>query len=254
MIEWRNAQPYSTTFKDVYFSTDDGIAETNYVFFEGNQLEKRWQSLHQSDFTIMETGFGTGLNFLCVCEKWLSFLAHHSTNHQTPPLSNPLGKFQLHFVSVEKFPLSLNELKTAHDYFPQLQTFAKELQMQYTEAIENQQPVTLFYGAITLTIHHGDAMQVLRKSHDVVDAWFLDGFSPAKNPDMWDTPLFAEMARLSKLYSTFATFTSAGDVNRGLVSAGFKVRKRAGYGKKREMLMGEYIATLPNLKMNQDAT
>jgi tRNA 5-methylaminomethyl-2-thiouridine biosynthesis bifunctional protein len=254
MIEWRNAQPYSTTFQDVYFSTDDGIAETDYVFLQGNHLEKRWQSLHQFDFTIMETGFGTGLNFLCVCEKWLSFLANYSTSHHAPLLSTSLSKFQLHFISVEKFPLSLNDLKTAHDYFPQLQVFAKVLQMHYTEAIESQQPVTLFNGAITLTIFHGDAMQVLRNSHYIVDAWFLDGFSPAKNPDMWDTSLFAEMARLSKLSTTFATFTSASDVNRGLVSAGFKVHKRAGFGKKREMLIGEYIAPLPNQKMNQDAT
>jgi tRNA U34 5-methylaminomethyl-2-thiouridine-forming methyltransferase MnmC len=240
MIEWRNGQPFSSTYQDIYFSTDDGVAETNYVFIEGNQLEARWQSLNTETFTIIETGFGTGLNFLCVCQKWLSFLQYNAQNHLVNKAFNKSYP-QLHFISVEKHPLSLVDTTIALAGFASLAPFTQVLLSRYDALLASQTSITLFDDIITLTILQGDATDCLRQEHYQADTWFLDGFAPSKNPDMWQPELFIEIARLSKPNATFATFTSAGVVKRGLQNAGFNVKKRVGFGKKREMLVGELI-------------
>lgn len=226
MIEWREGQPYSTQFQDVYFSSDDGLAETDYVFLQGNDLINRWQNLSNNHFTIIETGFGTGLNFLCACEKWLS-IAPNNAN--------------LHFISVEKYPLSLQEITKALQAWPTLSQFSQALLAQYSNALSKNQTITLLDKRIKLSLHLGDASACLSKITIQADAWFLDGFAPAKNPDMWTEALFSQMARLSNQSTTFATFTSAGVVKRGLKQAGFSVHKKSGFGKKREMLLGTFI-------------
>ncbi len=240
MIEWRNGQPFSSTYQDIYFSSDDGEAESNYVFIEGNQLAERWQNFEADQFTIIETGFGTGLNFLCVCEKWLSFLEQRTQHHVDNKESKNKSP-QLNFISVEKHPLSLTDITTALLRFPHLSPLSKVFLSHYETWLTSQTAITLFNGCITLTLLQGDATESLRQTHDLADAWFLDGFAPSKNPDMWHDGLYAEMARLSKPNATFATFTSAGIVKRGLQNAGFNVKKRVGFGKKREMLIGEFI-------------
>ena len=222
-LEWRDGQPYASTFQDVYFSSDNGLLETDYVFLQGNALQSRWQTLKTLHFTIAETGFGTGLNFLSAVKLWL----------EVAPATA-----MLHYISTEKHPLSLQDLTSALALWPTLAEFSDHLLENYEKLLQGNQALDLFQNRVRLSLLVGDATTQLRQIHEAVDAWFLDGFSPAKNPDMWQTELFQQMARLSAIGSTFATFTSAGHVRRNLAAAGFNTQKRAGFGKKREMLQG----------------
>ena len=222
-LEWRDGQPYASTFQDVYFSSDNGLLETDYVFLQGNALQSRWQTLNTPHFTIAETGFGTGLNFLSAIKLWL----------EVAPATA-----MLHYISTEKHPLSLQDLTSALALWPTLAEFSDHLLENYEKLLQGNQALDLFQNRVCLSLLVGDATTQLRQIHGAVDAWFLDGFSPAKNPDMWQTELFQQMARLSAIGSTFATFTSAGHVRRNLAAAGFNTQKRAGFGKKREMLQG----------------
>lgn len=225
-LEWRNGQPYSNQYDDVYFSTDDGLAETEYVFLQHNQLEQRWHNLENNIFTIAETGFGTGLNFLCAWQLWQKHASKTA---------------QLHFVSTEKFPLSHADLKQALALWPTFKLLSDALLQQYENISNGFHRLVFDEGRVTLTLLIGDANQTLPQLKAKVDAWFLDGFAPAKNPEMWQTALFKQMAKLSHTQTTFATFTSAGEVKRGLQSADFEVQKAPGFGKKREMLFGRFV-------------
>ena len=241
ILEWRNQQPYSTQFEDVYFSSDNGLQETEYVFLQGNRLADRWQHLPTQHFTLIETGFGTGLNFLCSCQLWLETAPSDAT---------------LHFISVEKYPLALPDIKAALDLWPGLTPY-KQAFLAHYPAILSGESISIFNGRIRLTLLIGDAVAQLTTLKVQADAWLLDGFAPAKNPEMWQPALFSNMARLSHAGTTFATFTSAGDVRRSLIAVGFKVQKRPGFGRKREMLIGEYsnkFDVLPDepILINQD--
>lgn len=227
VLEWRDGQPYSTAFNDVYFSSDDGLLETEYVFIQGNALISRWQSLADGSFIILETGFGTGLNFLCACKTWLNHAPANAV---------------LHFTSVEKYPLNPADMYKALQHWPALQPITDALLTQY-ETLLNTGTATLFNDRIRLQVLFGDATECLSKINTKADAWFLDGFAPSKNPQMWQPALFGQMARLSHSETTFATFTSAGIVRRGLAAAGFKVSKQPGFGKKREMIRGYFVGS-----------
>ncbi len=259
-VEWNQGQPYASAFQDVYFSSDNGLLETEYVFLEGNLLSARWKTLEANTFIIAETGFGTGLNFLCAAKLWL----------ETAP-----QEAVLQFISVEKYPVNLADLTCALQLWPELQKFSKpflteyenllptellnkaltinkELPLNKIQDFNQRQSVMLFDNRVQLTLLIGDATNCLktinlekfnlkRSSSAAVDAWFLDGFSPAKNPEMWQSALFEQMAKLSNQNTTFATFTSAGAVRRGLIAAGFAANKKVGFGKKREMLTGHFL-------------
>lgn len=225
-LEWRNGQPYSKTFNDIYFSTDDGLDETKHVFITQNQLEARFKSLEVQVFTIIETGFGTGLNFLVTSALWLA----HSPQHA-----------QLHFYSIEKYPLKLADLSRAHALWPQFSAISSELFNQYETLKPGTNHFSFAGGRIQLSLQVDDIAFVLPQLTKKANAWFLDGFAPAKNAEMWTVEVFAHIARLSQANSTFATFTSAGLVRRGLQAVGFKVEKQAGFGKKREMLRGTFV-------------
>ena len=224
-LDWRNGQPYSRIFEDVYFSSDDGWAETQHVFIDGNQLPQRWQMLDYASFSIIETGFGTGLNFWCAVLAWLQ--------HAPQPAT-------LHFTSIEKYPLSLAEMQQALTLWPDLTTFVPQFLAHYATLQAGLNRWLLLDGRVELSLWVGDVLEVLPPLHQACDAWFLDGFAPAKNPEMWQPAVYAQMARLSNNRTTFATFTSAGMVRRGLMQAGFQVRKQVGFGRKREMLLGSY--------------
>ncbi len=226
-LEWQDGLPYSTAFDDVYFSSDNGLLETEYVFIQGNALRNRWQATALNDFTILETGFGTGLNFLCACKYWLEHVPANAV---------------LHFTSVEKYPLSPADMHKALQHWSTLKPIADELLTQY-ETLLNTGNATLFNDRIRLQVLFSDATECLSKLNTKADAWFLDGFAPSKNPEMWQQALFEQMARLSHSETTFATFTSAGIVRRGLATAGFKVNKQVGFGKKREMINGYFIGS-----------
>ncbi|EPR8182106.1 bifunctional tRNA (5-methylaminomethyl-2-thiouridine)(34)-methyltransferase MnmD/FAD-dependent 5-carboxymethylaminomethyl-2-thiouridine(34) oxidoreductase MnmC [Enterobacter hormaechei] len=224
--------PVSRDFDDVYFSNDNGLEETRYVFLDGNHLGTRFPEHPRSLFVVAESGFGTGLNFLTLWQAFDCFRAAY-----------PEATLQrLHFISFEKFPLTAHDLRLAHQRWPELAHWAEQLQTQWPPAIGGCHRLILDDGRVTLDLWLGDINDLTDKLDDTmnqkVDAWFLDGFAPAKNPDMWSPHLFSAMARLARPGATLATFTSAGFVRRGLQEAGFTMRKTKGFGRKRDMLVG----------------
>lgn len=226
-LKWdEHGQPISCEFDDIYFSKTSGLEETRYVFLQHNYLPDRFKLLTDDDcFVIAETGFGSGLNFLCA---WQLFATQVTT------------KARLHFISVEKYPLTKEDLQATLQLWPELATYTVQLVNQYVAIHQGYQRFVFADGKITLTLLIGDAKEQLQKLNGKIDAWFLDGFAPAKNPQMWTTELFKELARLSTNQTTLATFTSAGKVRRGLVAAGFFIEKTTGFANKREMLLGHW--------------
>jgi len=249
-IQWENGQqPLSLQFKDYYFSLKNGLEESQYVYIQHNQLEQRWQQrLDNPVFTIAETGFGTGLNFLAAWKLWQHCKPTTATGEQA----------RLHFISTEKFPLSPLDLKKALDLWPELKPLSTQLIEHYPpQPTVGTHRLSLGNGDVILTLIVGDATNSFCQLHPcatkgapapnnyqfgshplTIDAWFLDGFSPAKNPDMWNQKLFTSIAKLSNKMSTFATFTAASAVRKQLTLAGFVCTKDQGFGGKREMLYG----------------
>ncbi|NWB07287.1 bifunctional tRNA (5-methylaminomethyl-2-thiouridine)(34)-methyltransferase MnmD/FAD-dependent 5-carboxymethylaminomethyl-2-thiouridine(34) oxidoreductase MnmC [Pseudomonas sp. G5001] len=227
-LDWDDqGRPHSRVFDDVYFSDKSGLEETRYVFLEQNRLQERFAALPVGGrLVIGETGFGTGLNFLCA---WQLFDQHAEAGAR------------LHFVSVEKYPLSHADLQRALALWPELAPFAEQLLAQYIAIHQGFQRLVLDNGRVTLTLLIGDALEQLPQLDAQVDAWFLDGFAPAKNPDMWTAELFAELARLAAPGSTISTFTSTGWVRRLINAAGFKMKRTPGIGHKWEILRGEFL-------------
>ncbi|MGA6096784.1 bifunctional tRNA (5-methylaminomethyl-2-thiouridine)(34)-methyltransferase MnmD/FAD-dependent 5-carboxymethylaminomethyl-2-thiouridine(34) oxidoreductase MnmC [Stutzerimonas marianensis] len=232
-LDWdENGQPQSRRYGDVYFSRLSGIEETDHVFIRPNRLDARFAALQPGErLVIGETGFGTGLNFLCA---WQAFERHA-----------PAGAL-LHFISVEKHPLTAGDLHRALSLWPAVGPQATALLAQYVAINPGFQQ--LRFGSVTLTLLVGNALETLGQLDAQVDAWFLDGFAPSKNPDMWQPPLFEQVARLSAPAATLATFTSAGAVRRGLQAVGFEVERIPGFGHKRESLRGILRADLGALR------
>jgi tRNA 5-methylaminomethyl-2-thiouridine biosynthesis bifunctional protein len=228
-IKWINNQPYSIDFEDIYFNSEDGLQETEYVFIEHNQLKKRFSALESATFTIIETGFGTGLNFLAAAAHWLALAPLNTT---------------LHYISIEKFPLKLDDMRRAHETWPQFAEVSREFLLHYANLKVGNNQINMAGSRIDINLCVGDVLLALPQVTQIADAWFLDGFAPAKNTDMWTSEVFAHMTRLSKSDTTFATFTSAGTVRRGLRAAGFQTNKNAGFGKKREMLSGVFLGEI----------
>jgi len=223
--------PVSDKFDDVYFSNQDGLAETHYVFLEGNQLWERWVNYQEAHFVIAETGFGTGLNFFAVTTLFRAFRQKHP--------DSPLKR--LYFISFEKYPLLLDALQQAHLAYPQFSHLAQHLQQNWLNPIQGC--YRFHFDETTLDLWFGDVAENLPQLGDYmngkIDAWFLDGFAPSKNPDMWNEQLYQQMFRFTKPQGTFATFTAASAVRKGLENAGFNIKKRKGFGKKRECLSGQ---------------
>lgn len=231
-ISWNElGLPVANQFDDVYFSNDDGLAETRYVFLEKNHLPHRWMETSYSQFVIAESGFGSGLNFLAL---WHLF-------KQTPENFRPK---RLHFISFEKYPLNKSDLIQTLAHWPELSDYAQQLYARYPDILTpGCQRIIFEAGQITLDLWFGDIHDSLKAlpqtAAGLVDCWFLDGFAPSKNPQMWSQSLFDAMARLSRSGATLATFTAAGFVRRGLIEAGFDMHKEPGFGHKREMICGE---------------
>ncbi|WP_336291913.1 bifunctional tRNA (5-methylaminomethyl-2-thiouridine)(34)-methyltransferase MnmD/FAD-dependent 5-carboxymethylaminomethyl-2-thiouridine(34) oxidoreductase MnmC [Aeromonas dhakensis] len=237
-LDWNEAgTPVSSEFGDVYFSNDNGLSETRYVFLQQNRLPARF-SHHDSDiFVIGETGFGTGLNFLATMAAFLE---------QAPQTGNG---FRLHFISFEKYPLTQADLRKALAAWPELAHLSQDLIAQWPLPVCGCHRLIFAGGRIRLDLWLGDIKEMLPQvphpATGLVDAWYLDGFSPAKNPEMWTQDLFDGLARLARPQATIATFTCAGFVRRGLIAAGFAMQKVKGHGSKREMLAGERADKLP---------
>ena len=228
-IEWlAHNVPRSKRFDDVYFDVDRPVEESAFNFLDGNRLPARWGDHFAADqraFCIGESGFGTGLNFMLAAEAWRS--------------SNTVGR--LHFVSVENYPLSHEQLRQAHASLPKaLTSIGAELRDAYHVKGRGFHRIEFPERRLVLTLIIDDAAAGLAQLEARIDAWFLDGFSPAKNPQMWCAELYRQLARLSVEGTTLATFTAAGHVRRGLDAAGFQMRKEPGFGSKRERLVGEF--------------
>lgn len=210
-LTWRDGViPVATRFDDPYFSLSGGLDETRHVFLAGNGLPDRFRD----GFQIAELGFGTGLNLLATA------LAHTGPQH-------------LHYTSFEAFPLPAADIERALQAFPELAPILPGFLSQWAAGA-----TTLQFPNLTATIIIGDARQTLTPWTGRANAWFLDGFSPAKNPQLWSPDLMAEVARHTTPGGTFATYTAAGHVRRALAEAGFTVTRQPGFGRKRHMTTG----------------
>jgi tRNA 5-methylaminomethyl-2-thiouridine biosynthesis bifunctional protein len=215
--------PYSPQFHDVYHSEHGGLAQARHVFLGGNALPQRWQ--RRDSFTILETGFGLGLSFLAAWQAWRG---------------DPLRAKRLHFVSVEHSPLCAEDLAQTLAPFTELEPLARALTTAWPPPLKGFQRLQFDGGQVTLSLLLGDARTLLPQLIARVDAFFLDGFTPAKNPQVWSPEVVRELARLAAPGATLATWTVAGGVRTALVDAGFRIEKRAGFAPKREMLAGTF--------------
>ncbi|BFG75109.1 bifunctional tRNA (5-methylaminomethyl-2-thiouridine)(34)-methyltransferase MnmD/FAD-dependent 5-carboxymethylaminomethyl-2-thiouridine(34) oxidoreductase MnmC [Paraburkholderia terrae] len=221
-----NGTPYSPRHDDIYHSAVGALAQAEYVFLKGNELPSRWQKRHV--FTVLETGFGMGINFLVTWAAWRA---------------DPDRCERLHFVSTEKHPFSRDDLLAASAATvadASIAPLAQQLVDAWPTLVPGTHRLEFEEGRVTLTLVFGDAAQTLHSLWLRADAFYLDGFSPAKNPELWTPAIFKALARLAGDEATFATYTSAGDVKRGLQQAGFEYRKVDGFGWKRAMLVGRF--------------
>ena len=225
---------YSTKFDDIYASSHGALAQARHVFLNGNDLPERW--IRAGCFTIVETGFGAGLNFLATWQAW----------RETPTDA------RLHFVSVEKHPFHREDLERIHERQPVLRELSAQLRERYPPLLPGFHRLHFDGGRVTLTLLFGEAAAMLRQLQARADAFFLDGFAPAKNPHMWSGEIFAELARLAWPDATLATYTVAAAVCHGLTGAGFAIEKRPGFANKREMLCGRYGGAVADAVSRQD--
>ncbi|NTV29505.1 MAG: tRNA (5-methylaminomethyl-2-thiouridine)(34)-methyltransferase MnmD [Candidatus Omnitrophica bacterium] len=233
VITWDdNGAPRSVRFDDKYFCQENGYDEAIYVCCNLNALEARFKALpveSPGTFTIVETGFGTGLDFCCARQVWEA---------NAPP------SWIMHFISLERYPLSAEQLGRALGHWTQLAQFANELAAAYIPKATGSQDLFFKDGHVHLTIIFDDVIAALEKilqdrlAGAGADALFLDGFAPSKNPAMWTPEVFRLLAALSRPGTTLSTFTVAGFVRRGLEAQGFSLIKKPGHGKKSELLTG----------------
>ena len=215
--------PYSPIYDDVYHSSAGAHAQAKHVFLAGNGLPDRWAD--RAQFVIVETGFGLGLNFLATWLAWRD---------------DPQRCRTLHFVSLEKHPLAAADLALAHAAWPELATLAEELRRPWPALEAGAHELEFAGGRVCLTLHFGDAVTLLPTLTAAADAFYLDGFSPVKNPELWSPALCGSLARLAASDATLATWSVAGSVRRALAAAGFEVARRPGFASKRQMLVGRY--------------
>lgn len=209
-LDWREgAIPVSRRFDDPYFSLNGGLDETRHVFLAGNDLPARLVP----GFHVAELGFGTGLNLLALAQ---------------------VAAVPVRFTSFEVFPMSVGELERAHAAFPELAPLAAQLRQGW--------PARRFQvGQVAAEVIEADARAALPGWQGQADAWFLDGFSPAKNPELWGEDLMAAVAHHTAPGGTFATYTAAGYVRRALGTAGFAVTRAPGFAGKRHMSRGQRL-------------
>lgn len=214
---------FSPLYDDVYASSDGAFAQAAHVFLAGNDLPQRWRSARR--FVIVETGFGAAINFMCAWEAWRN--------------SAP-SDARLHYVAVEKHPFAPADLKHVLARWPHCRPLAAQVLDRYPMLLPGFHRLILDAGRVVLTLLFGDVVDVLPELTARADAFFLDGFAPAKNPRMWSERVFGELARLAAPGATAATYTVAAAVRDGLQRAGFVVRKAPGFGHKQDMLCASF--------------
>jgi tRNA 5-methylaminomethyl-2-thiouridine biosynthesis bifunctional protein len=220
--------PFSEKFGDVYHSAESGPDQARHVFLHGNDLPLRWAGARV--FTIVETGFGLGLNFMATCAAWRS---------------DPARSGRLHFLSVERHPFVREDLAALHARYPEFKHLSAEICAAWPPAIAGVHRLHLDGGRITLTLVFADVVEALRDLRLGADAFFLDGFAPDRNPEMWSPAVMKALARLARPGATLATYTTARIVRDALAVAGFAVEKSIGFGRKREMLKARFAPRWP---------
>ncbi|MEX3761730.1 bifunctional tRNA (5-methylaminomethyl-2-thiouridine)(34)-methyltransferase MnmD/FAD-dependent 5-carboxymethylaminomethyl-2-thiouridine(34) oxidoreductase MnmC [Paraburkholderia phenoliruptrix] len=221
-----NGTPFSPLYDDIYHSAVGALEQAHYVFLRGNALPERWHG--RRVFTVLETGFGMGINFLVTWAAWRA---------------DPARCERLHFVSTEKHPFALADLRRAYAAIlsdPAIAALADTLASEWPMLVPGTHRLEFDDGRVVLTLVFGDAQQSLPNLRLRADAFYLDGFAPAKNPELWTPAVFKSLARLAGEGATFATYSSAGDIKRALTQAGFEYRKVDGFGWKRAMLVGHF--------------
>lgn len=231
-LDWTGSGlPRSSRFDDVYFSRDDEIAESKHVFLNGNDLASRWQEIHEQPapccFTIGELGLGCGLNLLLTWQLWRQ-------------CQSPTGPARLHYIAFEQYPPRRQDLQRLHQRWPDLQTLSQRFLQLYPDHSAGCHRIWLDEDVL-LDIHYGDATEslagLLPGVDGQVDCWFADGFSPSRNPGLWQDKLWQLLARASASAASLSTYSVAGQVRRGLQAAGFNPERRPGHGQKRHMLV-----------------
>ncbi|WEX79219.1 tRNA (5-methylaminomethyl-2-thiouridine)(34)-methyltransferase MnmD [Sinorhizobium numidicum] len=222
-LEWHEGDmPYSMEFGDHFYCRTDGRLECGHVFLAGNGLPDRWCT--GGTFRIGELGFGTGLNF---CETWRQWKQAQATDDG-----------RLHFTSFERFPMQAGEIERALSHWPEIGEERQALVARWPKAPAGRVDID-FTDAVRLTVVCGLALDRLAASEESFDAWYLDGFAPSRNPDMWSQELMQLVFDRTVPGGTFATYAAAGFVRRNLAAAGFLVERRPGFAGKREMLRGD---------------
>ena len=218
-LTWREDKiPVSTQFDDPYYSLDNGLAETHHVFLSGNNLPSRFVD----EFRIAELGFGTGLNFIATLDQWRK--------------SKIEGKF--HFTTFEAYPMIPNDMIKAYEQFPEIANIACEIAPHLEKLLETG---TLSLHDAHLHLITGDARKTVSHWDAHADCWYLDGFSPAKNPELWEGTLMNAVYAKTCAGGTAATYTAAGFVRRNLSDAGFEVKRVKGFGRKRHMSVARKV-------------
>ena len=221
--------PYSPEFGDVYHSTASGAGQASHVFLNGNDLPMRWAGSRV--FTIVELGFGLGLNFLATWDAW---------RH------DPKRSARLHFVSIERHPFGSDDLATLHALYPEFSPLSALLRAAWPQLLPGFHRLDFDGGAVVLTLVLGDVADALRGLRLGAGAFYLDGFAPDRNPEMWSAANMRMLAKLAQQGATLATWSVASSVREALSAAGFIVDKRPGFGSKREMLSARFA---PRWKM-----
>ncbi|AOB32441.1 FAD-dependent cmnm(5)s(2)U34 oxidoreductase [Bordetella sp. H567] len=214
--------PRSREYGDVYHAADGAWAQAHHVFLQGNGLPERWQG--RPRFTVCETGFGLGLNFLALWRAWRE---------------DPRRPARLHLVSFEAHPLRADDLAALLARYAgdaAVSGLVRELAAQWPPLVPGIHRLDFEKGAVTLTLGFGDACAMASSLDFVADAFFLDGFAPARNPRMWTPALMHALAAHAAPGATAATWCSAGAVRRALQDAGFAVEKRRGFAGKTHMI------------------
>ncbi len=222
-LEFKDGVPYSAAYGDIYHSADGGAGQARHVFLQGCGLPQAWAG--RGRFVVLETGFGTGLNFLATWAAW-----------RDDPARTP----RLHFLSVEKHPFRAEDLARLHEQWSEFAPLSEELLANWPTLTPGFHRIALDGGRVQLTLMLGDALDCLPQVPAEVDAFYLDGFAPDCNADLWQPKLFDVLARLAKPDATAATYTVAAPVREGLAQAGFVCDKRVGYGRKRHCLSARF--------------
>ncbi|MFI4918898.1 MAG: bifunctional tRNA (5-methylaminomethyl-2-thiouridine)(34)-methyltransferase MnmD/FAD-dependent 5-carboxymethylaminomethyl-2-thiouridine(34) oxidoreductase MnmC [Legionellales bacterium] len=250
VIGWHQDRPFSIAFNDRYYAAGDGVDYSQRAFISANDLMNRWLALpldQPSCFNVAEMGFGTGLNFLTTCQLWEQYAPKSSC---------------LHFISCEKHPLTLSDLRKVLSYWPELASQAQQLINQYPILTPGYHQLSFCNDRVKLTLMLGDAFNCFEQllicgdrileanlRSSFIDAWYLDGFTPSKNPDMWSDSLLNVIALLSKEGTTLAASTDASTVRASLSAFGFNVAAR-----KEQAFISARFSKLPVSKLKQRHT